>query len=95
MGPEENCALFSAAFAHGAVECLALADQGAVANIVGKSVLDALKSANEDLCRRSLSQPRMYTSVDDNARITCYQHFMADIQLRIRHGTNLMLRGVK
>ena len=94
LDPEDNTALFDATFLNGAIECHALADQGADANIVGQSVLDALKAANVNFCIRDLQEPKVYTSIDEDVRVTCRQHFMADIQLKIRHGTTLMLRGV-
>ena len=94
LDAEDNTALFNATFFNGAVDCLALADQGADVNIVGSSVLTALTNANANFCVRNLPEPKVYTSVDENVRVTCRQHFMADIQLRIRHGTTLMLRGV-
>ena len=92
----DNSSMFAASFCCGAVEVIVLADQGADANIVSPSVLDDIRRADPTLCIKPLPEPLTYRNASPTApHITCSRQMQADIMIRIRHGTNLMLRGIK
>lgn len=90
-----NSSLFSASFCKGAVESIALTDQGSDVNLVSPSVMEKIKNADSELSIYTLNPPKIFSSIVQKVKVTCYSYFVADIQLRIRHGTNLIIRSVK
>lgn len=91
---DNHTSLFSATFAHGAVESTVMADQGADTNLLPPKVFEALKEADPDLSVTKLETPDCYASIT-GAALVCHKKVTADVQLRIRHGTRLLLRQVE
>ena len=88
-----NSSMFSASLADGAVEHVVLADQGSDANIMPLSILDNLLISTPNLKVSQLQPPHVFKSVT-NGNLVCNKSTIADVRLRIRHGSSLLLRGV-
>lgn len=91
---ESHSALFSASMAKGAVECLILTDQGADVNLMPKTLFEELNRAGGITKTTILVPPRTMTGIGEPANITCKKRIVADVQLRIRHGSALLVRNV-
>lgn len=91
---DDHSALFSATFALGAVESVVMADQGSDANVLPPTVLDALKKATPGLAVEELKPPHSFDFLDQSSGIVCHKRVVADVQVRIRHGTKLVLRNI-
>lgn len=90
----EHSALFTATFAHGAVDAVVLADQGADSNFIPSSIFEALRKADGNLKFSKLDAPKKFCGVNKQTLITCRATVKASIELRIRHGTKLLLRNL-
>eukprot|EP00171_Calliarthron_tuberculosum_P022868 IDg22868t1 len=92
--------LFSASFLQGAVETNVLADPGADANMMPPTLLEMILKANPTLSIKKLSEPLKFSLAVNTSekqsenRITCSREVTADVNLRIRHGTELVMRGM-
>lgn len=84
--------LFSATFANGAVESVVLADQGAGVKILPHAVLKPIQRACPELKMIPFASPQVYNSVESGVKVKCVGKVVADVQLRIRHGTTQLLR---
>lgn len=82
---DSHSTLFSATFCEGAVEAVVMADQGAYDNLMPPQLLEAMIKANSQLQVTELCPPLVY----DLATV------VADVDLRIRHGTTLKMRGME
>ena len=92
---DDHSALFSATFASGRVESVVLADQGADCNFLPPSVVSALCKALPELEVVTLPQTQLFgTAVKDAAPLPCSRKVICDVHLRIRHGTQMLLRNV-
>lgn len=97
LGAEEidnHSALFSATLLNGAVECLVLTDQGSDTNLISSSVFEAMKKAGFKGKVTILVPPHKYQGVSKENVITCRRKITADLNLRIRHGTSLLIRNI-
>lgn len=93
---QNNTSLFNATFLNGAAEMTIMADQGSDANIIPQALLRALRAADPKLVVSSLKQPRVFDNANTAAEsLRCTQSVRADVELRIRHGEKLMLRGIQ
>jgi len=93
---DENTSLFSASFCNGALEVQVLTDQGSDGNIISPSILKALAESDPSLEVKPLRGPVEFSNAHSKAKkISCRREIAADVMLRIRHGTNLMLRGIR
>ena len=92
---ENHSALFSGSFANGAVEVEILADQGSDVNLISNSVFQDLIRAESNLKTESIAPPAKFGSINQSDAVICSTRVVADVQLRIRHGTNLLLRNVE
>lgn len=90
----DHSALFSGTFADGAVEALVLADQGADINLISTELFDSIIGTGGNFRVTKLVPPQAYKGVGSNASITCSKKIEADVHLRIRHGSSLLLRNV-
>lgn len=88
----ENSALFSAAFCNGGVEFKVSTDHSSDVNLVPLEIFDSIKSSNPELATREVAPPVKFNSVAVGGVVTCHRSLKADITLRIRHGTTLILR---
>lgn len=88
-----HSALFSGTFANGAVECEVLADQGSDTNLLSGKVWKLMKEAGYKSKVTHLVPPQVFNSVT-NGEIVCHIKVEADVHLRIRHGSALVLRNV-
>ncbi|CAN8069121.1 unnamed protein product [Agarophyton chilense] len=95
-----NSTLFSAKF-HDSLEVMVLADNGTDDNLMPPAVLKKLLLAKSNLKVTLLDMPLEYgmaveaESAGPAAKVICDKIAHADVELRIRHGTNLLLRNVE
>ena len=95
-GSTENTSLFSASFFEGAVETVAMADQGSDANIIFPSLLRKLQHASPELKIQSLDKNVTFANALATTRpIRCSRSIQATIRLRIRHGSALSIGNIK
>lgn len=92
---DSHSSLFSATFANGAVESVVLADQGADANMIPPAVFQLIKASGAVIPITHLKPAHRFATVDENTKITCDKKISADVHLRIRHGTKLIIRNVE
>ena len=92
---KEHSALFSGSFSHGAVDVVALADQGSDTNLISKSVFGLIREAEPNLEAEILEPPIQFSSINQADAVVCRRRITADVELRIRHGTKLRLRNVE
>ena len=90
-----NSALFSASFCDGGVECVVLTDQGSDVNLVPPEIFMQVQQSHPDMQTRRVHPPAKFNSAAVGGVITCDRAFRADIKLRIRHGTTLIIRSVE
>lgn len=88
-----HSALFSASFANGKVSCRLLADQGADVNLLPEELAERILK-HGDYVVRKLPQPRTYKTVSGTVCARCENSITLDVHLKIRHGSNLILRNV-
>ena len=92
----DNTSLFAASFCGGALEVTVLTDQGSDANLISPSVMRAIAQSDKSIKLKRLARPVEFSNAHMNAeKITCSREFIADVMLRIRRGTNLMLRSIR
>ena len=92
----DNSSLFTATYCNGALEFTLMADQGSDVNIISPDLLAKLKEANPSVSVTKLASKREFGNANTNAAaLTCGQMVTADVELRVRHGEKLMLRGIK
>lgn len=89
-----HSALFSAAFLKGSVTCHVLADQGADANLLPPDVFEQLRHSSE-VTVNPLRPSRNYKTISGDTCVHCESEIISDVQLKIRHGSNLILRNVR
>lgn len=98
---ENHSTLFSASFYNGAVESLVLADPGSDANMLPLHVLEELLKVDPSLHVTTLNKALSFTMAcskdpeGSEINLKCNRSVVADLCLRIRHGTKLMMRGMK
>ena len=92
---DAHSALFSASFAKGAIESTVLADNGSDTNLMPPAVFKQLQEACPTLTVITLEPAHCFNPIGSGPQITCKKKAKADTQLRIRHGTKLMLRDVE
>ena len=92
---ENHSALFSGSFANGAVEVEILADQGSDVNLISNSVFQDLIRAESNLKTESIAPPAKFGSINQSDAVICSNRVVADVQLRIRHGKNLLLLNIE
>ncbi len=91
-----DSSIFSATFCDGAVEAVVLADSGSDANIIPPSVLAKIKGADKNLLVTKLPNVVHYGTADTSASsLPCSRKVTSTVLMRIRHGTNLALRGIE
>lgn len=90
-----HSALFHASFENGSVEAVVLTDQGSDTNLISKTLLNKLQEAGARLSVSNLTSPHIYSGVGGNGKVTCKQSLKADVLLKIRHATSLLLRNVE
>ena len=92
----DNSSMFSVSFCKGAVEVTVLADQGSDGNLISPSVLKFITDADPNVLIKQLPAPVHFSNAHTAAQnIACSRDVTADVLLRIRHGNNLVLRGMK
>ena len=98
---ENHSTLFSATF-YETVEAVVLADPGSDDNLMLPRVFRKILLANKDAKVENLAQPIKFSMAVNasgpdgtNAYVTCRKSVHADANLRIRHGSSLMLRNVR
>ena len=72
-----------------------LADQGSDVNLISNSVFQDLIRAESNLKTESIDPPAKFRSINQSDAVICSTRVVADVQLRIRHGTNLLLRNIE
>lgn len=91
---DSHSSLFTSTLVDGAVECVALADQGSDVNLMPQKVFQAYCSSVKDSKVVDLADPRTYNGVG-GGRISYNKKVTADITLRIGHASKLLLRNVE
>lgn len=92
---DNHSTLFSATLAHGAVESVVLADQGADTNLMPPSVYELIKKSGMAFQTTHLNPSHSFKAFDQISKVTCNKKVITDVHLRIRHGTNLVLRNLE
>ena len=73
-----------------------MADQGSDANILPPDTLELIPKAKPSAKVTTLDRTIYYETVDKSATsLPCSRKIKANVLLRVRHGTNLSLRGVE
>ena len=92
--PPKN--VFDSSFCEGAVKCKVKADQGSDINLVPPSVLRDILKHDDSVLVEELRNPRSYgTVVKGGQQVTCNKKFRTTIYIQVRHGSDLVLRGVE
>eukprot|EP00737_Agarophyton_chilense_P000949 gb/GEZJ01001057.1/.p1 GENE.gb/GEZJ01001057.1/~~gb/GEZJ01001057.1/.p1 ORF type:complete len:583 (-),score=92.79 gb/GEZJ01001057.1/:1849-3597(-) len=102
---DSHSSLFSAYFFQGAVETVVLGDQGADTNVIPMAVFQKIRKADPNCPIQALNPPHIYTGIAALASLKaapqpkpnillCKKQVELDVHLRIRHGTQLVLRSV-
>lgn len=102
MGTDESShpTLFSAKFSE-TVEVLVLVDNGADDNLMPPGIFERLLKDDPKLSVTALAEPIEYSMAvdahgrDGIAKVVCDRTVRADVQLKIRHGSTLLLRNVE
>lgn len=95
-GDPDNTSLFAASFCSGAVEVDVMADQGSDMSAIPKDILEAIMKADPSVHVEKLDKAFLFeTAVSDAEPLRCTRRVELDVELRIRHGEKLILRGVK
>lgn len=90
---EKNTSLFSAEFCSVAVQISVLSDQGTDVNLVPPSILKLIQGADLKFQVSKLPKLVEFPSAKSKAeKGPCNSQICADVWLRLRHGTNFMLR---
>ncbi|CAN8071777.1 unnamed protein product [Agarophyton chilense] len=96
---DSHSSLFSALFCNGAVETVVLADQGSDVNLLPKSIFQGITEAAPVVKAEELVPSRVYSGISTGspkqAEIECTERVSLDVQLRIRHGSKLLLRSLE
>lgn len=90
----DRSTLFSGSFLNDAVETIIMADQGSDCNLLGPETLNAIQSSDSSVQTTKLDPPVSFNGVGKGATINCNKKVTLDVQLRVRHGTRLILRNV-
>lgn len=73
-----------------------LADQGSDINVIPPHILKSVLEADKTVQLQRLSETQEYSSANVNAEpLRCSQTLKYNVMLRIRHGTNMMMRGIE
>ena len=92
---KEHPTLFSASFCQGKIETLALADGGGDDNILPSSLLQQIFKINGAVRVEALPHTECFGQVvKDAPELTGKCKMDLDVDLKIRHGSNLLLRNV-
>lgn len=92
---EENSHIFSASLCDGAVEAIVLADQGSNINVISPRLLEPMMKTKKGLEVSQLHETQEYGNACINAEpLCCSRRLTGSVMLRIRHGTNMMMRGI-
>jgi len=96
---EQSSVIFSTTFGN-KVRTTVCADIGAAASIMDSVMLRKLENANVDFKIEKLDPPRSFNMAANNpdgseTAISCDQAVTLDTQLHIRHGSALILRGLR
>ena len=92
--PPKN--VFDSSFCEGAVKCKVKADQGSDINLVPPSVLRDILKHDDSVLVEELRIPRSYgTVIKGGQQVTCNKKFRTTIYIQVRHGSDLVLRGVE
>ena len=92
--------LFKAIFAQ-SIEALVLVDYCTDENLMPPAIFQLLEKSNSDFNIRYLDTPIEYSMATDAqgisgvVKVVCSKLVTTDVKLRIRHGTNLLLRNVE
>lgn len=93
---DEMSSLFSAQFCDGAITTTVLTDHGSDTNVFSPKLLQDVLKSDKTIQVRNLSEPVKFHNVLLGARkLICSRDVRLDVQLRTRHGEQLMLRGIK
>ena len=88
--------LFLASFCKGAVEAVAMADQGSDANILSPSDLRSITEADQSIKPIPLKKIHTFSNALQSAQpIRCCTTVQATVRLRVRHGNSLSLANIK
>lgn len=92
---KNHSTLFSASFCHGAMEVLLLADCGGDDNIVPVSLFKDIAKADGNIRAVDLEVSERFGPIDkDGPKIECDSAVTTTVELRLKHGAKLVLRGV-
>ena len=92
---KEHSTLFSASFCQGRIETLVLADGGGDDNILPSSLLQQIAKINGAVRVEALPHTECFGQVfKDAPELTSKRKMDLDVDLKIRHGSKLLLRNV-
>lgn len=94
MPSPPHSSIFEALFSKGEVEVDLMADQGADANFISKSLLRKIEQNLPDIQKQTLNPNPIYRGVTGDPCLTCHTCIKLDKIPQIRHGTSLILRNV-
>ena len=87
--------LFPAAFCRSAVETTVLADGGGDDNLLPSSLLQRITKVDSTVSIITLTCPETFRQIGSGTQpLTCARKVELDVELRIRHGSKLLLRKV-
>ena len=93
---KENSSLFSASFCSDAVNVHVLTDSGSDANLISNLVLEKMLQADPSITVTELAKPMKFSNAGTEAGlIHCDRQITADVMIRVRHGSRLLLRNLK
>ena len=93
---ERSVSLFTATFASGNVQAVVLIDQGATHNILPQRLLQLIVRADSHTKVSELASEEAYsTAAKDGPKIHVRHKAQTDVELRVRHGARLLIRGVE
>ena len=94
--PTRSVSVFTAVFCKGAVESVVLIDQGSTDNVVPARIFELIAKAEPQVKIVNLPRAEQYsTAVKGGAKVHVRREVCADIELRVRHGAKLLIRGVE
>ena len=96
LAAERNNSLFSVTLCDGKLDIYLLADQGSVADIMPKNILNKILSVQLDVQHEHLDSPIQLSTFDEKGdSIVCQSELVKDAMIHVRCGTTLSLHEMR
>lgn len=89
-----HSSVFSGTLPNCPVDSVVLTDQRADTNLISKECFESIMATGGNFNVINLLPRQRYDEIDSKSSITCWKKIEAAINLRIRHGSSLVLRHV-